>query len=245
MTSLLFIESLFVNHGPISALGGVSLEVNTGEVVALLGVNGAGKSTLLQAVMGIVRIAAGSIFFDGYNITREPPETVVTRGIALAPEGRRVFSRLLVAENLRLGAGFIDHKTYTSRLDDLMEIFPALKKKLRSYAGTLSGGQQQQLAIARALMRRPRLLLLDEPSLGLAPRITSEIFDLIRRLADGGTTILLVEQNVERAIKLADRGYVLSNGRVVLEGKASELPLVDIEKAYLGLSNKRVNDVFC
>ena len=245
MTSLLFIESLFVNHGSISALRGVSLEVKTGEVVALLGVNGAGKSTLLQAVMGMVKVAAGSIFLNGYNITREPPEAVVTRGITIAPEGRRIFSRLLVAENLRLGAGFVDHKTYTSRLDDLLAIFPALKEKLRSYAGTLSGGQQQQLAIARALMRRPRLLLLDEPSLGLAPRITAEIFEFIRRLADGGTTILLVEQNVERAIRLADRGYVLSNGRVVLEGKASELPLVDVEKAYLGLNNKGIDNVLC
>lgn len=235
-TRILEIKGLSVNYGGIQALQNIDLTVNTGEVVTLIGANGAGKSTTLCAISRLVKPLSGQIYYNGRNLTRYGAYKVVQFGIAHSPEGRRVLARQTVQDNLELGAytqsNSIDVKADINRQ---FEIFPRLAERRNQLAGTLSGGEQQMLAIARALMSRPKLLLLDEPSLGLAPAIVREIFSIIQNLRSSGVTILLVEQNANLALQIADRGYVLEAGCITLSGKASHL-LNDeqVKKAYLG-----------
>jgi branched-chain amino acid transport system ATP-binding protein len=233
---LLELEGLAVSYGPIKAVRDVSLRVETGEIVTVLGANGAGKSTSLQAIVGLLPIQQGSIRFDGQNIAGQSTERIVRRGLTLTPEGRHIFAPLTVEENLKIGAATRSSASEVARQwDQMMELFPILATRKGQLAGTLSGGEQQQLAIARSLMSKPRLLLLDEPSLGLAPQVVELIFDLVRRLRGMGLTILLVEQNVHQALDIADRGYVVSGGSVVLQGTAAELKVSpEVQKAYLG-----------
>ncbi len=237
MAELLRVESLVVRYGPIVAVREVSLRVEQGEIVALLGANGAGKSSFLNAVVGLVPVASGQVFFRDEEIQRLPPEQIVKRGLALTPEGRRVFPRLSVADNLRLGAvPQRDRASAEAARKRVLDLFPVLGERAGQAGGTLSGGQQQMLAIGRSLMASPELLLLDEPSLGLAPILVDQIFELLSRLRDEGTTILLVEQNVHRALEVSDRAYVLVNGEVDREGPAAELRAsAEIERAYLGI----------
>jgi branched-chain amino acid transport system ATP-binding protein len=237
LTDLLQVDDLVVRYGPIVAVRGVSLRVEQGEIVALLGANGAGKSSFLNAVAGLVPAASGRIVFAGQEIHRLPAERIVKSGLSLTPEGRRVFPRLSVADNLRLGSvPQADRTAVAGTRERVLELFPILRQRLDQAAGTLSGGEQQMLAIGRSLMAAPRLLLLDEPSLGLAPILVDQIFDLLARLRDQGTTILLVEQNVHRALELAARAYVLVNGQIEREGNAAELKAsAEIERAYLGI----------
>jgi branched-chain amino acid transport system ATP-binding protein len=237
LDEFLAVENLVVRYGPIVAVREVSLRVEQGEIVALLGANGAGKSSFLNAIAGLAPAASGRIRFRGQEVQRLPPEQVVRRGLALTPEGRRVFPRLSVADNLRLGAVPQASAEAAERARQrVFELFPILERRAGQAAGTLSGGEQQMLAIGRSLMAGPDLLLLDEPSLGLAPILVDQIFELLARLREQGTTILLVEQNVHRALELADRAYVLVNGRVEREGPAAELRASDeIERAYLGI----------
>ncbi len=235
--ALLEIDDLSVRYGALVALRDVGLRVEAGEIVTVIGANGAGKSSLLGAIAGLVPPARGRIAFDGREVTGLPAERIVRLGIALSPEGRRVFPRLTVTDNLRLGAASRrDRDGIAADRERMLELFPVLRERLWQSAGTLSGGQQQMLAIARALMSRPRLLLLVEPSLGLAPLIVERIFELIGLLREQGTTILLVEQNVHRALDLADRAYVLATGRVEVSGTAAEVrSSSDVERAYLGV----------
>ncbi len=234
--TLLELKNIFVNYGGIQALNDISLTVNNGEVVTLIGANGAGKSTTLRAISKIINPRIGSIIYSGRNITHRQPHEVVRLGIAHSPEGRRVLARQTVFDNLELGA-YIHSNQEMVRADinRQFEMFPRLKERRNQLAGTLSGGEQQMLAIARALMSRPKLLLLDEPSLGLAPTIVREIFSIIQNLRDTGVTILLVEQNANLALEIADRGYVLEAGCITLTGQSSDL-LKDerVMKAYLG-----------
>ena len=224
-------------YGRIPALAGVSLHVGRGELVALVGANGAGKTTLLRVVSGILPASAGSVRFEGDDVTRLSARRRVQRGIVQVPEGRQVFAPLSVEDNLRLGAFVRPQGEVPAGLERTYALFPALAKKRREPAGTLSGGQQQMLAIGRALMGRPRLLLLDEPSMGLAPRLVAEIFGVIRSLKEAGaTTILLVDQNAQAALAIADRAYVLETGRIELEGRGDELLANPrVQQAYLGL----------
>jgi branched-chain amino acid transport system ATP-binding protein len=233
---LLEVESLAVGYGPIKAVRNVGLTVEAGEIVTVLGANGAGKSTSLQAIVGLLPIQQGRVRFDGTDITGESTERIVRRGLTLTPEGRRIFAPLTVEENLRIGAATQGKGGDIAALwDQMMELFPILASRRKQLAGTLSGGEQQQLAIARSLMSKPKLLLLDEPSLGLAPIVVELIFDLIKRLRGLGITILVVEQNVHQALDIADRGYVVSGGSVVLSGTAAELKTSpDVQKAYMG-----------
>ncbi|MBI2253206.1 MAG: ABC transporter ATP-binding protein [Proteobacteria bacterium] len=233
---MLEVESLAVNYGPIKAVLNVGLTVESGEIVTVLGANGAGKSTSLQAIVGLLPIQQGRVRFDGHDITGESTERIVRRGLTLTPEGRRIFAPLTVEENLRIGAATQGKGGDIAALwDQMMELFPILASRRKQLAGTLSGGEQQQLAIARSLMSKPKLLLLDEPSLGLAPIVVELIFDLIKRLRGLGITILVVEQNVHQALDIADRGYVVSGGSVVLSGTAAELKTSpDVQKAYMG-----------
>jgi branched-chain amino acid transport system ATP-binding protein len=234
---LLEVEGLRVSYGPVAAVRGVSLAVRPGEVVALLGANGAGKSTLLRTVSGLVRPRAGRVRFAGRSIDRLAPPRIVRLGIAHSPEGRRVFGSLSVADNLRLGAAARRERAGLGEdRERLLDLFPVLRERLHQAAGTLSGGEQQMLALARALMAKPRLLLLDEPSLGLAPLIVRTIFDTLAGLKRQGVTILLVEQNVAVALELADRAYVLRTGEIRLDGPAAELRRDPerIAAAYLG-----------
>jgi branched-chain amino acid transport system ATP-binding protein len=236
---LLHVENLHAGYGRVPVLHGVDLEVRAGEVVTLVGANGAGKSTLLKAIMGLVGVTRGSTTFAGQDITRITPERAVGRGIALVPEGRMLFGPLSVAENLRLGAytrnGRAAASEYAEDLERVFTLFPMLRERISQTAATLSGGEQQMLAVGRALMSRPRLLLLDEPSLGLAPKVIAEIFGTLDALKAAGMTVLLVEQDVKVALKHADRGYVMRTGRVVLEGSASELLANDhVRLIYLG-----------
>lgn len=233
---MLEVSNLEVRYGVIRALRDVSLHVDTGEVVTLIGANGAGKSTLLRTISGLVRPTAGSIRFEGRDITRTPPDRIVQMGIGHAPEGRGVFANLTVRENLLLGA-------YTRRdndgirrdMDRVTNLFPRLAERMNQLAGTLSGGEQQMLAIGRALMGRPRLLMLDEPSLGLAPLLVQEIFHTLKEINEAGTTILLVEQNAHMALHIANRGYVLQTGEVVLQDTAQALLQNElVREAYLG-----------
>ncbi len=233
--TLLAVDDLQVRYGQIEALKGISLHVAAGEVVALVGANGAGKTTLMRTISGLLRPSAGTIALAGRSLLHVGADHIVRAGIAHAPEGRRVFGTLTVGENLLLGAYTRSDAESRSSLQQVYALFPRLLERQKQYAGTLSGGEQQMLAIGRALMARPKLLLLDEPSLGLAPIIVKAIFKALARIRDEGVTILLVEQNVRMALKLADRGYVLEVGRIALQGSAQELlrsPAV--QAAYLG-----------
>ena len=233
---MLKVEDVSVTYGAIRAVRDVSLVVEEGEIVALLGANGAGKTTLLSAIAGLKYPDAGRIEFGGQDITKVPPETRVRRGMSLTPEGRHVFAELTAEENLRLGAAAQRNRAQTAKdREQALELFPALKKRLSVQAGQLSGGEQQMLAIARSLMSRPSLLMLDEPSLGLAPVVVDQIFELFGKLHDTGLTILLVEQNALRALEVADRAYVISSGSIEFEGSAAELrKSEDLSKLYLG-----------
>ncbi|MBY6276495.1 ABC transporter ATP-binding protein [Symbiobacterium thermophilum] len=232
---MLEVRDLRVAYGNIEALHGISLTVAEGEIVTLIGANGAGKSTTLRAVSGLVRARSGQILFEGHDITRIPAHRIVALGIGHVPEGRKIFTDMTVQENLELGAYIADPRRFREDLERVFERFPRLRERRRQSAATLSGGEQQMLALGRALMLRPRLLLLDEPSMGLSPRLVEEIFAIIVALNRAGTTVLLVEQNAAMALSIAHRAYVLETGRVVLEGPAKELrnhPAV--KEAYLG-----------
>lgn len=234
---MLKVSSLNTYYGNIHALKGIDFVVNDGEIVTLIGSNGAGKSTTLNSISGILPVAQGSkIEFDGVDLTNKSPKEVVRSGITLTPEGREVFPGLSVEENLRLGAYSRQNQAEISeQYQKVYELFPILKERKRQAAGTLSGGEQQMLAVGRALMSKPKLLMLDEPSLGLAPNLVKQIFHLITEINRQGTTILLVEQNANMALKIADRGYVLETGYIKLEGNAEELRnKPEVRKAYLG-----------
>ncbi len=233
---MLLIDNLNVSYGPIRALQGISLEIAQGQIVTLIGANGAGKSTTLRAISGLVTSQAGRIVLDGREITRLPPDQIVQRGIGHSPEGRRVFANMTVRENLELGAyARRDRQGIRQDFDRALSLFPRLQERLAQNAGTLSGGEQQMLAMGRALMGRPRLLLLDEPSLGLAPFLVRDIFHIIRDINAQGTTVLLVEQNAHMALGVADRGYVLESGRIVMADDAKALLANEaVKKAYLG-----------
>ena len=233
--SVLSVKGVETFYGAIQALHGVDLDVTRGEIVTLIGANGAGKSTLLMTICGNPRARGGKITFDGEDITALPTHQIVRRGVAQVPEGRRIFARMSVYENLQMGAILGDPANFKSDIDRVFAMFPRLAERRDQRGGTLSGGEQQMLAIGRALMSRPRLLLLDEPSLGLAPLIVRQIFDSIGRIArEEGVTIFLVEQNAFHALRLADRGYVLANGRVRLSGSGKELLAnQEVRAAYL------------
>ncbi|MBQ7585685.1 MAG: ABC transporter ATP-binding protein [Desulfovibrionaceae bacterium] len=234
--ALLTISGLKVHYGSVEVLHGLNLKVDEGEIVTILGSNGAGKSTTLMSISGIVRPSAGKIVFDGQDLLSLPSHAIVGLGIAQVPEGRRVFGTLSVLDNLRLGAFSVkDAKRSAKTLEWIFELLPRLYERRKQWAGTLSGGEQQMLAIGRALMAEPRLLLLDEPSLGLAPLLVSSIFATIKTISSEGVTVLLVEQNARAALRLAKRGYVLETGRVVLEDEASKLLAnPSVREAYLG-----------
>jgi len=237
MTPLLEVKDLKIFYGSIEALKGVSLEVNEGEIVTVLGANGAGKSTLLNAISGLLPVAEGEICYEGESLGQNQAFEIVLKGISQAPEGRKVFATLTVEENLNLGAFTERKKTaeIAERKKRAFELFPILKERRRQLSGTLSGGEQQMLAIGRALMSNPRLLLLDEPSLGLAPILVKQIFDIIREINQLGVSILLVEQNAKKALALATRGYVLETGLISTSGSAAELRAdKKIQEAYLG-----------
>ena len=232
--ALLRVQELEVRYGGIRALKGVSFHVDSGEIVALLGANGAGKTTTQKTVSGMLRPSSGVIYFEGQRIDGIPAHHLISLGICHVPEGRHVFSRMTVAENLEMGA-FRFRKVDSDDLDHVLELFPRLRERLGQAAGTLSGGEQQMLAIGRAMMGRPRLLLLDEPSMGLAPMVVSQIFDIIRQINKDGVSVLLVEQNAVQALRLADRGYILETGEIALEGTGADLLTDDrVRVAYLG-----------
>lgn len=234
--SMLKVENLEVNYGMIKAIKGISFEVNQGEVIALIGANGAGKTTILHTVTGLIPPKSGSIDFEGHDLVKTPAHKIVEMGMAHVPEGRRVFQQLTVFENLKLGAFTRQDKEEISRnLKRVYERFPRLEERKKQIAGTLSGGEQQMLAMGRALMSNPKIILMDEPSMGLSPLLVSEIFDIIIEISKSGTTVLLVEQNAKKALSIADRAYVLETGKIVLDGDAKELMKNDsIKKAYLG-----------
>ena len=234
--AMLELRDVQVSYGNIRALRGVSLHVAEGEMVTLIGSNGAGKTTCLLAISGIMHPRQGTITYDGEDITRLSPLVIVRQGISQSPEGRHIFARLSVAENLMLGASQrTDRAGIEKDREWVHSLFPVLRERLHQTAGTLSGGEQQMLAMGRALMSRPRLLLLDEPSLGLAPLMVETIFDVTRKIRAEGGTILLVEQNARQALEVADRGYVLETGQIILEGSARDLRTnEEVEKAYLG-----------
>ncbi len=233
---MLKVEQLSVNYGVIPALKGIDFEVNEGEIIALIGANGAGKTTILHTITGLVEKKSGKVSFMGHDITKTPANHIVKMGIAHVPEGRRVFSELTVLQNLMLGA--YTRKDASEKKDTLTEVyehFPRLKEREKQMAGTLSGGEQQMLAMGRALMSKPKLILMDEPSMGLSPIFVNEIFSIIEKVSKRGTTVLLVEQNANKALSIADRAYVLETGTITMEGKGSELLTNEaIRKAYLG-----------
>ena len=234
MSTMLKVDNINVYYGAIHAVKNVSFHVEEGEVVTLIGANGAGKSTTLKTVSGMLRTKTGSIEFMGENISHTEAHKLVYKGLAHVPEGRRIFQQMTVLENLEMGA-FIHKNPTKAELDDIFERFPRLKERRSQVAGTLSGGEQQMLAMGRALISHPKLLMLDEPSMGLAPILVEQIFDIIKELHKAGTTILLVEQNAEMALKVADRAYVLETGSVSVSGTGEELAASDaIKKAYLG-----------
>jgi branched-chain amino acid transport system ATP-binding protein len=234
--AMLEINDLHVNYGMIAALKGISFEVNEGEVISLIGANGAGKTTTLHTLTGLISAKSGSIKFNGVELTKTPAHKIVEMGIAHVPEGRRIFQNLTVLDNLKLGAFTRkDKENIPKDIQDIYERFPRLAERKNQIAGTLSGGEQQMLAMARALMSKPRLLMLDEPSMGLAPILVEQIFDIIRALHKSGTTILLVEQNAQMALSVANRAYVLETGKISMSGDAQELLHNDaVRKAYLG-----------
>ena len=232
---MLELRQITTNYGAIRALNEVSLKVNQGEIVSLIGANGAGKTTLLMTVCGNPRASSGSVWFEGENITNLASHLIMRKGIAISPEGRRVFPDLTVAENLKMGGFFLENAEIESGMEHVFGLFPRLRERASQRSGLMSGGEQQMLAIGRALMTKPRLLLLDEPTLGLAPLIIAQIFDIIQTIRAEGVTVFLVEQNANRALQIADRGYVLENGRVVLEDTGAALLTNDaVRKAYLG-----------
>ena len=232
---MLQFEQVHTHYGAIEALHGVSLHVEKGEIVTLIGANGAGKSTLLMTLCGSPRAHSGSIRYMGEELVGQESSIIMRKSIAVVPEGRRVFARLTVEENLSMGGFFTSKGDYQEQMDKVLGLFPRLKERFNQRGGTMSGGEQQMLAIGRALMSKPKLLLLDEPSLGLAPIIIQQIFDIIEQLRKDGVTVFLVEQNANQALKIADRAYVLENGRVVMEGSGNDL-LTDpkVREAYLG-----------
>lgn len=234
--SMLEIKDLEVYYGMIQAIKGVSFDVNEGEVIALIGANGAGKTTILHTITGLINAQKGSVWFEGKDITKVPAHKIVSMGMAHVPEGRRVFANLTVLQNLKMGAYTRKDKTEIEQtLDSIYKRFPRLMERQNQLAGTLSGGEQQMLAMGRALMSHPKIILMDEPSMGLSPIFVNEIFDIIRSVSASGTTVLLVEQNAKKALSIADRAYVLETGKIVLSGKASDLLNNDsIKKAYLG-----------
>ena len=234
--AMLEIKDIEVFYGMIQAIKGVSFEVNEGEVIALIGPNGAGKTTILHSITRLIVPKKGEILFEGQDITSTPAHKIVSMGMAHVPEGRRVFAQLTVLENLKMGA--FTRKDKDEIEESLIRVykrFPRLEERKNQMAGTLSGGEQQMLAMGRALMSRPRIILMDEPSMGLSPIFVNEIFDIIREVSEGGTTVLLVEQNAKKALAIADRAYVLETGKIVLDGKAEDLLNDDsVKKAYLG-----------
>ncbi len=233
--SMLKVDNINVYYGAIHAIKGISFHVEEGEVVTLIGANGAGKSTTLQTISGLLRSRTGSVEFMGENISRLPPHKILERGLAQVPEGRRIFLQMTVMENLEMGAYTRRDGSQAAELEKVFDQFPRLAERRKQIAGTLSGGEQQMLAIGRALMSQPKLLMLDEPSMGLAPILVEQIFDVIRRLHEKGTTILLVEQNAQMALSVADRAYVLETGSISLSGTGAELLESDeVRKAYLG-----------
>ena len=233
--SMLEIKDIHVYYGAIHAIKGISFEVNEGEVVTLIGANGAGKSTTLNTVAGLLKPRSGEILFEGKNINNVPASKMVSLGMALCPEGRRIFQQMTVRENLEMGGFSRNPSEIPASMADVFERFPRLKEREKQIAGTLSGGEQQMLAMGRALMSKPRLLMLDEPSMGLAPILVEQVFDIIKELHAGGTTILLVEQNARMALGIADRAYVLETGKITLSGTGKELAASeDVKKAYLG-----------
>ena len=235
MGEILKVTDLQVYYGNINALKGVSFNVNEGEIVTLIGANGAGKTTTMNTIAGLLKPRTGDVVFDGASILNVPAHKMVQRGMALCPEGRRIFLQLSVKENLEMGAYTRPGSEVAESIEMVYERFPRLKDRYKQVAGTLSGGEQQMLAMGRALMSKPRLLMLDEPSMGLAPILVEEIFDIIKELNKAGTTILLVEQNARMALSIADRGYCLSTGRISLSGSGAELLANDdVRKAYLG-----------
>ena len=235
MEQILKVENINVYYGAIHAIKGVSFHVDEGEIVTLIGANGAGKSTTLQTISGLLRSRTGSIEFCGENISKLPPHKIVEKGLAQVPEGRRIFLQMSVQENLDMGAYTQSGAGVGENIERVFEQFPRLKERRRQIAGTLSGGEHQMLAIGRALMSRPKLLMLDEPSMGLAPILVEQIFEIIQSLHKSGTTILLVEQNAQMALSVADRAYVMETGAISLSGTGRELAESDqVKKAYLG-----------
>jgi branched-chain amino acid transport system ATP-binding protein len=240
--TMLTLKSVQAGYGRVPVLKGISLHVRPGEVVTLIGGNGAGKTTTLRAISGLLPPRQGAIQFAGRDLSQMSPERIVSLGLALVPEGRRVFRTLSVSANLELGAYHRRDKGVVRRdLEEIRERFPLLKERAHQAAGTLSGGEQQILAIGRALMARPRLLMLDEPSMGLAPRMVTQVYEILAELKAAGTTILLVEQNARAALKVADRGYVLETGRIILDGTAADLREdPEVQRAYLGKGYREV-----
>ena len=231
---ILSVKDLQVNYGGIEAVKGISFDVPTGDIVTLIGANGAGKSTTLKAIAGLVKPRSGSIEFEGANITGKDSSDIVARGVTLVPEGRRVFANMTVLENIKIGA-YLRKDSLSDDIAWVYDLFPRLKEREWQLAGTLSGGEQQMLAVARALMSRPKVLMMDEPSLGLAPLVVKGIFDIIREINKQGVTVLLIEQNANMALKTADYAYVLETGRIGLSGTGAELLTnEDVKKAYLG-----------
>ena len=234
---MLELQDLHVSYGGIRALKGVSIQVNEGEIVSLIGANGAGKSTTLRAISGLERAQSGKILYNGEDITGKPSKYMVQQGLILVPEGRLIFPDMTVLETLKIGAYLRNDRDVEADIQRMYALFPRLKERAWQMAGTLSGGEQQMLAVGRALMSKPKLLMMDEPSLGLAPLVVKDIFSIIRTIRDSGVTVLLIEQNANAALKIADRGYVLETGRITLEGSGRELlsnPAV--RAAYLGKS---------
>ena len=235
METILKVDDINVYYGSIHAVKGISFEVNQGEIVTLIGANGAGKSTTLNTVAGLLHNRSGSVTFMGESLSKVPSHKIVSRGLALVPEGRRVFLQMTVQENLEMGAYTQSGATLNTDLDRIFQLFPRLMERRRQIAGTLSGGEQQMLAMGRALMSNASMLMLDEPSMGLSPLLVQEIFDIIRNIHKEGMTILLVEQNAQMALSVADRAYVLETGRVVMEGTGAELLTNErVRSAYLG-----------
>ncbi len=234
--AMLEVKDLQVYYGMIQAIKGISFEVNEGEVIALIGANGAGKTTTLHTITGLIPAKTGSIIFEGVDLTKTPAHKIVSLGMAHVPEGRRIFQQLTVYENLKMGAFTRSNKKeIEASLANVYKRFPRLEERRNQIAGTLSGGEQQMLAMGRALMSNPRIILMDEPSMGLSPIFVSEIFDIIREISEGGTTVLLVEQNAKKALSIADKAYVLETGNIVLSGNAKDLMNDDsVKKAYLG-----------
>lgn len=235
MNEILKIEDLYVNYGAIDAIKGISLTVNEGEIVSLIGANGAGKTTTLHTITGLIKPASGSITYDGRDLLKVPPHKIVGLGLAHVPEGRHVFTEMTVTENLSMGAFYRKDKKIGEDLERVYAAFPRLKERAKQLAGTLSGGEQQMLATGRAMMSNPKLVVMDEPSMGLSPLLVKEVFSIIKQMHNSGITVLLVEQNAKMALGIADRAYVLETGKITMEGTAQQL-LDDerVKKAYLG-----------